>query len=30
MYIPESIKLVSRELRINMTKSERIFWEAIR
>lgn len=29
-YIPDNIKEVARNLRKNMTKSEKIFWEAVR
>jgi len=29
-YIPDNIKEVARKLRKNMTKSEKIFWEAVR
>ncbi len=30
MHIPSSMKIISRELRKNLTKAEKIFWENVR
>jgi len=29
-YVPEKMKEVARKLRKNMTKSEKLFWKAVR